>query len=450
MLTHRVPYPPDRGDRIRSWNILRHLSQTFDVSLGCVSEEPICPDARQRLESVCCRVAIAPIGPQTKWLSAGISAARGRSLTEGLFWSRSLGKTLDRWAAAESFDAVLVYCSGMLRYARRRDLNNVPRFVDLVDVDSQKFYDYADNATTWKRAIYRTEGHRVRRMEHDAVRMSKAVTLVSDAEATVLSETLEKGEYPIHGIANGVDTEYFCPTAGSRRTESRQSSVVSRQQEEESSHSSVVSRQQEETREPQTATVSARTAVPAANCQLATDDSGAAGSANSGAAGLVFVGVMDYLPNIEGVQWFADRVWPLLREQFPTISLEIVGKHPTPAVLKLSRIAGIQVTGAVPDVRPHVAGADIVIAPLQIARGIQNKVLEAMAMARPVVATTSAATGIDAINGQHLMIADSPQQWVDQITPALFGSRASRSPVDPSPRIGLPEVHLASKASKAR
>lgn len=357
MLTHRVPFPPDRGDRIRSWNILLHLSKSYEVSLGCVSDEPLEADARLRLESVCKHFSVATIGSQTKWLRAGVSAARGRSLTEGLFWSPTLCRTLDRWAKTESFDAVLVYCSSMLRYARRKLLRDIPRFVDLVDVDSQKFYEYADNATAWKRAIYRTEGNRVRRLEQDAVQMSKAVTLVSDAEADVLCNTLEPAEHAVHGVANGVDTEYFAPA------------------------------------------------------DLPND----AASKTQSFPRLVFVGVMNYPPNVEALEWFVANVWPWLRESFPSASLDIVGKHPSASILQLSRKDGIRVTGSVPDVRPHISEADIVIAPLQIARGVQNKVLEAMSMGMPVIATSDAATGIDASSGQHLLIADSPTEWKSSI-----------------------------------
>ncbi len=357
MLTHRVPYPPDRGDRIRSWNILKHLSQDFEISLGCVSDEAICPEAKSALESICRHVMIAPIGRRRRWLRAGAGAARGRSLTEGLFWSPMLHKTLLRWNELERFDGILVYCSSMLPYARHGQLRQIPRFVDLVDVDSQKFFDYADHSSLWKRTLYRTEAQRVRKLEHDAVRTAKAVTLVSEDEALLLRRTMDRAEHPIHGICNGVDTEYFHPGLSEQA--------------------------------PQTSALTEPR--------------------------LCFVGVMDYLPNVTAMQWFASQVWPQLRQRYPGASLQIVGKHPTSEILSLTRLPGIDVTGAVPDVRPFLRSADMVVAPLQIARGVQNKVLEAMSMARPVVASSAAATGIDCTDGQHLCIADQPQQWLQRI-----------------------------------
>ena len=358
MLTHRVPFPPDRGDRIRSWNILKHLAKTNQMFLGCVSDEPVTADIRAKLDSVCERISIAKVGSKTKWMRAGISASRGRSLTEGLFWSPALDRTLTRWTQEQQFDAVIVYCSSMLRYARRSHLNTTPHFVDLVDVDSQKFYEYADNAKSWKKAIYLTEANRVQRLEHDAVRLSKAVTLVSDAEAKVLCGTLQSGEHGVHGIANGVDTEYFTP-----------------QQVPEIQNAC------DEIKSPK----------------------------------FVFVGVMNYPPNVEALSWFAANVWPDLKQNYPHAELEIVGKHPSNEVLHLAKHDGIHVTGAVPDVRSHVMKADIVIAPLQIARGIQNKVLEALSMGKPVIASPKASHGIDALHNEHLLIADTPTEWLGSI-----------------------------------
>ena len=358
MLTHRVPFPPDRGDRIRAWNILKHLSQTYRVSLGCVSEEPVTADISAKLNSVCEQYSIAHIGSKTKWLRAVASASHGRSLTEGLFWSPTLDRTLQAWTREQQFDAVLVYCSSMLRYAYRHYLRVIPHFVDLVDVDSAKFFEYAEKTHSWKKAIYRSEANRVQKLEQAAARSSKAVTLVSDAEAEVLRNTLHSDANCVHGVANGVDTHYFAP--------------------------------QQET-----------TPSPPRN-ELTNPK-------------LVFVGVMNYPPNVDALSWFVSNVWSDLKTCYPHAELEIVGKHPSREVQQLTTHDGIHVTGAGPDVRSHVAKADIVIAPLQIARGIQNKVLEALSMGKPVIASPKASQGINALHDQHLLIADKPEDWLKAI-----------------------------------
>ncbi len=374
MLTHRVPYPPDRGDRIRSWHILKHLSKTNRISLACVSEEDVSYHTLEKLESYCEQVTIAPIHHRWKWGRACISFAHGRSLTDGLFWSPKLSQQLDKWSLEEPFDAVFVFCSSMLRYSRLNTLRNVPSFVDLVDVDSLKFHQYADDAKALKRAIYRSEGYRVHKMEQDAVNVSEAVTLVSDAEATLLRNKLKAPNAPVFGIENGVDEEYFSPDFCQIKN------------------------------------------APGTCGELSTTTDSAA---HSHKYHLVFIGVLNYPPNTEALKWFIDNVWPTLKKNDPLVTLNIVGKHPTTQIRKMEKIEGVTVTGAVPDVRPHLNNAKVVIAPLQLARGIQNKVLEAMSMQRAVVVTPAAATGINARNGKQICIAGSKEEWVVRIQELL-------------------------------
>ncbi len=363
MLTHRVPFPPDRGDRIRSWNILRHLSRNADVSLACVSSEPIHPQAKDAFKEVCRRVVIAEVGNRSRWVRACASMAFGRSLTEGLFWSPSLASTLDHWADVLPFDAALVYCSSMMQYACQKSLAKVPRVVDLVDVDSQKWQDYANRSPLWKRLVYQLESRRVRRLEQEISRSANAVTLASDAEAMLFRDSVSGNEAVVLGISNGVDIDFFDPSTIERvliPNRPKTSSGVSRFR-------------------------------------------------------MVFVGVLDYLPNVDGLKWFINQVWAKLKELIPAATLEIVGRNPSSALKKLLEREGIRVVGSVDDVRPYLAGADLVIAPLLIARGIQNKVLEAMAMGKPVLATSYAAEGIDAERDKHFVVADSAAEWIQAL-----------------------------------
>lgn len=128
-----------------------------------------------------------------------------------------------------------------------------------------------------------------------------------------------------------------------------------------------------------------------------------------------FIGRMDYYPNIECMQRFCADVWPQLRAKRPAMQLLIVGADPVPAVRELGKLPGVTVTGSVPDVRPFVRRSVVNIAPLKIARGTQNKILEAMAMGVPVVTTRLAAGGVDAEAGEHLLAADTPQEMVDAV-----------------------------------
>jgi sugar transferase (PEP-CTERM/EpsH1 system associated) len=363
-LAHRFPYPPDRGDRIRSWNILRYLSQRANVSLACVTESPVSWKEMEVMRSTCHRVAIAPIDRRRRWVHAATHWLAGKSLTEGLFWSGNLAQTLDYWSDVVEFDQVFVYCSSMLPYADRKSLRALPRVVDLVDVDSQKWNDYAEHSGWIRRKIYRSEATRIRRLEQGSLLNSKAVLLASEAEADLLRAQEPYGRASILGMSNGVDSHYFDPQWVAQQRVSSQQPLARLDRSE---------------------------------------------------FRLVFVGVLNYPPNVEGLRWFFQNVWQELLRRLPTATIEIVGKDAGTQVQKFAGYAGVRLTGAVEDVRPAIANADVVIAPMKIARGIQNKVLEAMAMAKPVIVTTQAAEGIDAVPDKHFVVADSADAWLDNL-----------------------------------
>ncbi|TWT33786.1 hypothetical protein KOR34_36200 [Posidoniimonas corsicana] len=128
-----------------------------------------------------------------------------------------------------------------------------------------------------------------------------------------------------------------------------------------------------------------------------------------------FVGVLDYLPNVEAVVWFANEVWGLIRERHPTAEFKVIGRSPSQAILRLASAPGVSICPDVPDVRPYLRESTVAVAPLRIARGIQNKVLEAMAMGKPVVASPEALTGIEAEPGCDLLVASHASEWVQQV-----------------------------------
>jgi sugar transferase (PEP-CTERM/EpsH1 system associated) len=280
-----------------------------------------------------------------RWISGGLSLLSGKSATEGLFASRRLWSCLDRITSETKFAAVVVFCSSMVQYLALPGLRNVPAIVDLVDVDSQKFLDYAEQARGLKRWLYQLEAARLRRLESSLPERVQAITLVSEAEANVY-----RGFCPnqkTYAMSNGVDLDYFQP----RKTPVKEF------------HS-------------------------------------------------VFVGALDYPPNIDAMLWFCQEVWPGLKQLYPKATLAIVGRQPAPALDKLRSLPGVEIVGTVPDVRPYLAEAAAVIAPLRIARGIQNKVLEAMAMGKPVVASPEAREGLLANANEHLLCAATPPEWI--------------------------------------
>jgi polysaccharide biosynthesis protein PslH len=353
-LTHRVPYPPNRGDRIRSYHTLRFLAVRADVDLACLADEPVADDCKAVLAGLCRRVAIVPVPCRRRWLSACQSLARGRSATEGLFHSAELGDTLRTWGADTQYDAAVAFCSSMAQYLDVPGLKSSRRLVDLVDVDSQKWFDYADRALPPARWLFRFEGRRVRNLEQQLAHTADALTVVSSAEADLLRGFSPRA--PVHAIPNGVDLDYFQPGPAD-----------------------------------------AVTAEP--TC--------------------VFVGALDYRANVDGISWFCEAVWPQVLAKIPTAKLLIVGRRPVASIKQLSARRGIEVIGDVPDVRPYLRRAQLVVVPLRIARGIQNKVLEALAMQKPVIASPQALEGLNLIPGQHACVADSAAQWVNIVVDLL-------------------------------
>jgi sugar transferase (PEP-CTERM/EpsH1 system associated) len=342
-LTHRVPFPPDKGDRIRNYHLLRAMARRAPVWLGSLADEPVPPETLVELKKLCAGIAIVPVGKLGRWLRAGASLLGGHSLSEGLFSTRGLRDVIREWTGRTRFHAAVVSASSLAPYLRSRPLEGTPAVVDLVDVDSQKWRDFAAASRPPKSWLYRLESRRVRKLETALPKWTRAVAMVSRAEGDVYEAFAGSGTATI--APNGVDLDYFSPTDA------------------------------------------------ATNLTCA------------------FVGAMDYLPNVDGAVWFATEVWPMVRGRFPAAEYWIIGRNPSPAVRELSRLPGVVVTGSVPDVRPLVASARVVIAPLRLARGIQNKVLEALAMGKPVVAAPPALAALRARVGVDLLSATSPLEW---------------------------------------
>ncbi|MCE9556477.1 MAG: TIGR03087 family PEP-CTERM/XrtA system glycosyltransferase [Planctomycetes bacterium] len=349
LLVHRVPYPPNRGDRIRSYHLLKFLARFADVHLATLADEPTPAADRTRLEELCRQVVIEPLGAG-RWLRGAAALASGKSATEGMFDSPALRQTVRKWAREVRFDAVVIFCSSMASYGFLPELSEARMLVDLVDVDSQKWLDYAATAGFPRRQLFSLEGRRVRKLERTIVRRANAVMMTSEQEADIL-RSFAPTQIAV-GVSNGVDLKYYAPGQG----------------------------------------------LPA-----------------SAPATCVFVGVLDYRANVEGLRWFCSEVWPRVREQVPEAQFNIVGRRPVAAVERLGAVAGVHVVGEVPDVRPYLAGAEMCIAPLHVARGIQNKVLEAMAMGRAVLASPQALEGIGLQIGVEACQAASAEEWTETI-----------------------------------
>lgn len=350
-ITHRVPWPPDRGDRIRSWNVLKYLATRADVDLICLADEPVSDETMTELNRVVRRVAVIPHAGKKRYVSGLWSLATGHTVTEGLFNCSGLKKTLQTWDRMNHYTAMLASSSGVARYLFAPFVKQqTTRWVDLTDVDSQKWLDYSTASSFPMSLVYSLEGKRLRRVEKRLAQTCERLLVVSNAERELFRSFCPTDR--IHSVSNGVDSTYFAPNG--------------------------------------------KYSVDPHSC--------------------VFVGVMNYKPNADAAIWFANHVFPQLREKYPDAAFRIVGKSPTSDVMALASRPGIEVTGSVADVRPWLYRSTCAVVPLHIARGVQNKVLEAMSCGRPVICSPSPLKGLAAEPGLHLLQADSATDWIKSVS----------------------------------
>jgi sugar transferase (PEP-CTERM/EpsH1 system associated) len=345
-LAHRVPYPPNKGDKLRSFHILKYLANKYDVCLGAFIDYPEDWRYVDTLKEICrdtCFVALDP--RRAKWRSLR-GFATSVALTLPYYHNAKLQTWVDSIVGGYGVKYIVVFSSAMAQYVIRFLPGGVRSVIDFVDVDSDKWRQYA-NSKHWPMSwLYRREYARLLTYERHVASKFDTSVFVSEAEA-MLFKTLapEVADRVIH-INNGVDTDYF-----------------SCAQEYSNPY-------------------------------------------DPGEKVLVFTGAMDYWANVDAVCWFASEVFPTVRIHIPEARFYVVGTRPVAAVRKLAREPGVRVTGNVQDVRPYLAHAKAAVAPLRLARGVQNKVLEAMAMGKPVLATTAAMDGIKICDGSERYITD--------------------------------------------
>jgi sugar transferase (PEP-CTERM/EpsH1 system associated) len=364
LLIHRIPYPPNKGDKIRSYHLLKHLAKHYRVHLATFVDDPDDWQYVPHVEALCASSHFARMNPLLARVKSLQALVKNRSLSLEYYRDAGLDAWVKRTMAAHGIERVLVFSSAMAQYAD--PYRKARRVVDFVDVDSDKWRQYADKKAFPMSLLYRYEAHQLLRYERQVARDYDASLFVSAPEAALFRTLAPESGAKIGHFSNGVDTDYFSP------------------------------------HEPH--------ASPYA----------------PGERALVFTGAMDYWPNVDAVQWFCDEVFPALRTRFPELHFYIVGSRPAPAVQALAQRPGVKVTGTVPDVRPYIAHAAVAVAPLRIARGIQNKVLEAMAMATPVVVSPQALEGIDAVPGSELVLAEDAAAFADAVATLLSENDATK------------------------
>ena len=345
-LTQRLPYPPMKGEKIRPLQILRYLAQRYDVHLGCLIDGPADWQYVDTIRALCRDVHVAKLDRRMARLLCLRGLLTGESLSVAFFRDRGLARWVKDVVERVRPEVIFVNSSNMAPYILDLPKTGV-RIVDLADVDSEKWRAYADTAGFPMNWVYRREWRTVAALERRIARECDLATFVSDAEASLFTRQLPEFAGKIKGVSSGVDHRYFDPAWD---------------------HPTVYD-----------------TALPT----------------------FVFTGTMDYPPNVDAVVWFAETILPIVRRTIPDAQFYIVGNSPSDSVQRLAQIPGVFVTGRVADVRPYVAHATASVAPMRIARGIQNKVLEAMALGKPVIVTAGALEGIDAAPGLEVILADT-------------------------------------------
>lgn len=359
-LTHRLPYAPNRGDRIRAYHIVKSLAARMDVEVVSLVHDDHEMAQVERLRQMGVRVTPIRVPRVRNLANAALRLLGPQPLTHLLLAAPELTAMLRRIVAERPPDVVLAYCSGMARFALEPPLSTFPLVVDLVDVDSEKWAALAQSSRWPMRWIYAREAQHLARFEQRIAAAAKTTLVVSDREAGALRALAPDAKILV--IPIGVDLQPLVPQA-------------------------------------------AAAALPV----------------------VVFCGVMNYTPNVEGALWFCEKVWPAIRRRRPDAQLILLGSDPAPAIRQLHSTAnGIEVTGTVEDVRPYLWRSAVAIAPLLTARGTQTKVLEALGAGLPVIVTLPVLDGLPSAVRSACRLGTSAELFAEETLDLLSLPPAGR------------------------
>ncbi|CAB1276777.1 TIGR03087 family PEP-CTERM/XrtA system glycosyltransferase [Candidatus Nitrosacidococcus tergens] len=351
-LAHRIPYPPNKGDKIRSYHLLSFLARYYRVHVGAFIDDPEDWQYVSHLQALCKGEALLrPLSRNQALFRSLVGLTTKKPLGLAYYQDDSMTKWVQEIARCYTLKKVFIFSSTMAQYLKYLPLS-LSTIVDFVDVDSEKWRAYSKTSFLPLSWIYKREANALLDFEKEIASQVGASIFVSQAEAKLFCTLAPDLSEKIFSISNGVDIDFFSPDHCFPSPYNPESKV------------------------------------------------------------LVFTGAMDYRPNIDAVVWFTKHIFPKILKEVPSARFYIVGSHPAKPVRALISHDHIYVTGSVPDVRPYLAHASGVVAPLRIARGIQNKMLEAMAMAKPILATPEAAEGIELPQACHALIGKGIEELV--------------------------------------
>jgi polysaccharide biosynthesis protein PslH len=352
-ICRRVPFPPDRGDKIAAFNAIRHLAARHEVHVFCLGDGVRDLANISGLQAYAKSVSAAPVDEFTIKLRALAALVTGQPLSVAALNESKLHDAIQKKFTELRPDLIIVYSCNMAQFAEH--FPNVPRIMHFGDLDSLKWPQYAERSSIPLNWIYAIEARRLLGYERHIAQIFSHALVHTEIEKHDF-ERLIPG-IPVAVVGNGVDLDYF-RSAG-------------------------------EAKKP---------------------------------ASMVFTGVMDYRPNIDAVVWFCDEILPIVQANIPAANFTICGSRPAPAVRRLAKRRGVRVTGWVADARPYLDRAEIFVAPLRMARGVQNKLLEALAMGLPCVASTAARSGTAVADGQGILATDEPREFARHVIDLLGDS----------------------------
>jgi len=369
-ICQRVPFPPNRGDKITTFNEIRHLAVAHDVHVFCLGDGPEDLDNVPPLLEYVKTVTAVPVTPWDTRRGALKALLTGRPLSVSAYRKAKLHEAIKQKYEELKPDLIFAYSSNAAQYAEH--FPSIPRIMQFADLDSLKWGQYAERAAIPMKWLYSLEQRRLLEYERHLARTFSHALVCTDLEQQDFKRLIPGA--PVSRVGNGVDLEYFRPQGGIKTR-----------------------------------------------------------------ASVIFTGVMDYLPNVDAVVWFCDAVLPIIQAQVPEASFMICGSSPSAAVLELATRPGVTVTGRVPDMRPFLDSAQVLVAPMRMGRGIQNKVLEGLAMGLPCITSIAAWNGTVIPQGEGILATDDPRLFAEHVV-RLFGDDPYRADMGRKGRLQV-ETH---------
>jgi sugar transferase (PEP-CTERM/EpsH1 system associated) len=361
-LAHRIPYPPNKGDKIRAYHQLRHLAAEHEVHLCTLVDDPDDMRHAETLRELCSEVDAFWLGAMPARARALVALLSGRSFSPAFFGEPRAAARVGQLLEGGGWDASIIFSSGVGGLLPDSlPPRGLVTLADYCDLDSAKWSALARGSTAPRSWMYGAEARALARYELDFADRCERIVFATPLEAEDFAALAgSRSVPPIEVIANGVDHDFFANDGS----------------------------------------------VPMADKPT-----------------IVFTGAMDYRPNFEAANWFIDEVWPELLQRHPDARLRIVGREPPRSLQARGDRPGIEVTGTVPDIRPYLHSAWLSIAPIKVARGVQNKVLEAMAATLPTIISPAVDRGLEARADVETLVADDRAEWLEAVSSLLLDPR---------------------------